>query len=112
MSDVEPNRDAIRFKRIQEMHKAEPNDSFLSYALAMEYALAGDVKKAIQLIEALLERDENYLGAYYQLGKYYEQSEQIEAAMAIYKKGIVVARKQKNRKTEGELNEALLMLED
>jgi|ERR1019366_976628 tetratricopeptide (TPR) repeat protein len=101
-----------RLQQIQEMLKNEPNDSFLNYALAIEYAKTDDIKKAIQLIEALLIRDENYLGAYYQLGKYYEQTEQPQAAIVIYNKGIAIAQQQKNKKTEGELNEALLILGD
>lgn len=94
------------------MLKDEPNDSFLNYALAIEYAKADDIKKAIELIEALLKNDENYLGAYYQLGKYYEQIHQPETASAVYTKGIGIARSQKNKKTEGELSEALWMLQD
>ena len=65
-----------RLQHIQEMLKNEPEDSFLNYALALEYAKVDDVKKAIELIEKLLLQNENYLGAYYQLGKYYEQIEQ------------------------------------
>ena len=95
------------------MLKSEPNDSFLNYALALEYAKVKDVKKAIELIDALLIRDENYLGAYYQLGKYYEQVEQKQNAINIYNnKGVRVAQQQKNNKALGELNEALLILED
>lgn len=94
------------------MLKDEPNDSFLNYALAIEYAKAGDIKKAIELIEALLKRDSTYLGAYYQLGKYYEQTEQVQMAVNTYNKGIIIAQQQKNRKAEGELKEALMMLEE
>lgn len=90
----------------------EPNDSFLNYALAIEYANTGDIKKAIQLIEELLKRDSTYLGAYYQLGKYYEQTEQPQSAITVYNKGIALAQQLKNKKAEGELNEALWMLED
>jgi tetratricopeptide (TPR) repeat protein len=101
-----------RLQQIQQMLKDEPNDSFLNYALAIEYAGSGDVKKAIEIIESLLIRDENYLGAYYQLGKYYEETEQPQAAITIYNKGVIIAKQQKNNKTFGELNEALMMLED
>ncbi len=101
-----------RFQQITEMLKNEPNDSFLNYALALEYAKINDVKKAIELIEELLIRDENYLGAYYQLGKYYEQTEQQQNAIAIYQKGVLIAKQQNNRKAVGELNEALMQLED
>ncbi len=101
-----------RLEQLLEMLKSEPNDSFLNYALALEYAKANDVLKAIELIEALLLRDENYLGAYYQSGKYYEQLGNTEKAMEIYTKGIAIAKKQNNRKALGELNEALVMLEE
>ena len=101
-----------RLQHIQEMLKNEPEDSFLNYALALEYAKTGDVKKAIELIEKLLQQNENYLGAYYQLGKYYEQIEQQQSAINTYKKGIVIAQLQNDKKTLGELNEALITLED
>ncbi|CAN5366542.1 hypothetical protein BH10BAC1_BH10BAC1_17370 [soil metagenome] len=101
-----------RLTEIQEMLKTEPNDSFLNYALALEYAKENNVKKAIELIEELLNRDENYLGAYYQLGKYYEELAEPQKAIAIYNHGVSIAQKQKNNKAMGELNEALWMLED
>jgi len=101
-----------RIQHIQEMLKNDPNDSFLNYALALEHAKVGDINKAIELIEQLLSRDENYLGAYYQLGNYYEQVDKLQMAVTTYKKGISIAELQKNKKTAGELNEALFMLEE
>ncbi|MGQ0827447.1 MAG: tetratricopeptide repeat protein [Bacteroidota bacterium] len=101
-----------RLQQIQEMLKNEPKDSFLNYALALEYAKAQDLPKAIELIESLLLQDENYLGAYYQLGSYYEQTGQIKNAIETYKKGIIIAQQEQNRKTLGELKEALMILEE
>jgi len=101
-----------RLSQIEEMLKTEPNDSFLNYALALEFAKANDVHKAIELIENVLLREENYLGAYYQLGKFYEQIQDLPKAIATYTKGIVIAKSIKNNKALGELNEALWMLED
>ena len=101
-----------RLQHIQEMLKNEPDDSFLNYALALEYAKINDINKATQIIEKLLERDENYLGAYYQLGKFYEQLELRESAVTTYKKGITIAQKLGNKKTLRELTEALMMLDE
>jgi tetratricopeptide (TPR) repeat protein len=101
-----------RLEQLKKMLETEPDDSFLNYALALEYAKANDLKKAIRLIEAIIVRDKNYLGAYYELGKYYELSEQAQMAINIYKKGIEIAIQQKNRKAQLELNEALLQLVD
>lgn len=101
-----------RLQYIQEMLTKEPNDSFLCYALALEYAKLNELPKAIELLESLIARDADYLGAYYQLGKYYEQTEANQKAIVIYTKGIALAKTQNNRKTLGELNEALMMLEE
>lgn len=101
-----------RLEQLKKMLEAEPNDSFLNYALALEHARVNEITEAIRLIEELIARDANYLGAYYQLGKYYELSSNPAKAIEIYKKGIELAKQQKNRKTQLELNEALLQLED
>ena len=94
------------------MLKDEPNDSFLNYALALELAKENDIAKAIGIVEEVLQRDPAYLGAYYQLGKFYEEIQDPEKAMVTYQKGIEIAKSQNNRKAQGELNEALWMLED
>jgi tetratricopeptide (TPR) repeat protein len=99
-------------EQIQKMLESEPNDSFLNYALALEYAKANEIKLAIETLEQFIKRDENYLAAYYQLGKYYELINDIRKAIEVYQKGILIAKTQKNTKTLGELNEALMMLED
>lgn len=94
------------------MLKTEPNDSFLRYALSLEYAKSNEIEKAIETIESLLINDVDYLGAYYQLGKLYEQAGNTSLAIETYKKGIAIAQKQNNRKTLGELNEALFLIQD
>lgn len=101
-----------RLQYIQEMLEKEPNDSFLQYALSLEYAKLNDIEKAIELLEQLITKDSDYLGAYYQLGKYYEQVGKTQHAEGIYQKGILIAKTQNNRKTLGELNEALMLLEE
>ena len=101
-----------RLQHIYEMLKSEPNDSFLNYALALEYGKMNNIQKAIEIIEELLARDEDYLGAYYQLGKFYELIEERQTAIEKYTKGLVVARKQNNKRTLRELKEAILMLEE
>lgn len=101
-----------RKEQIQEMLKSEPNDSFLNYALALEYEKSNDIKKAIDLIENLLQREPAYLGAYYQLGKQYEQLNDTKNAIDAYSRGIAVAKQQNNPKAERELKEALFVLSD
>lgn len=101
-----------RLQQVQEMLKNEPHDSFLNYALAIEYAKEKKLEKAIEIIESLLKRDENYLGAYYQLGQLYEQTGKTQNAIEAYNKGISIAKQQNNKKTLGELSTALMLLEE
>jgi len=101
-----------RLQQIQEMLKSEPNDSFLNYALALELAKSNDIKKSIEVIETLLDRESNYLGAYYQLGKSYEQINDSKKAIDAYSRGITIAKQQNNKKAEHELTEALFILKD
>lgn len=101
-----------RTEQIQEMLKSEPNDSFLNYALALEFSKSNELKKSIDIIEALLEREPAYLGAYYQLGKSYEQINNAKMAIDAYSRGIEIAKKQNNKKAESELTEALFILKD
>lgn len=101
-----------RLQYIQEMLEKEPDDSFLQYALALEYAKLNDIANAIELLEQLIIKDPTYLGTYYQLGKYYEQVGKPQLAEETYQKGVTIAKAQNNRKTLGELNEALMLLED
>ena len=103
---------STRLEQLREMLQKEPLDPFLNYAIALEYAKAGDRATGISIIEAILQRDEDYLGAYYQLGKLYEESGQTEKAATVYTKGMEIAKKQKNSKTLGELNTALMLLDD
>lgn len=101
-----------RLEQLRQMLEKEPLDPFLNYAIALEHAKVGDVARAIGIIEQVLSRDENYLGAYYQLGKYYEETSQRDKAISAYQKGMEIAKKQNNRKTLGELSTALMLLED
>jgi len=101
-----------RLTLISNMLKKEPEDSFLNYALAMEYVAINDAANAIRQLEELKKRDPEYLGTYYQLGKLYESRAENEKAIEAYKSGIEKAKQQNNNKAHGELNEALWLLED
>lgn len=100
-----------RLSQLEELLKADPHDSFLQYGIALEIAKKGNVPEAISRIERLLSEKPDYLGAYYQLGQYYEVEGNSEEAIDIYKKGILLAKKMQNIKTENELRSALENLE-
>ena len=101
-----------RIDLLNEMLLKEPADPFLNYAMALEFHKSGEKQKAISLLENVIRVDENYLAAYYQLGKFYEETSEKNKAIEIYAKGILIAKAQKNMKTLSELNEALQQLEE
>jgi tetratricopeptide (TPR) repeat protein len=100
-----------RLELITEMLEKDPQDPFLHYALALEYVKAGDENKAIGTLRELIGKEKNYLASYYQIGKLLEAKDP-DSAKGYYQRGIEIAREQKNFKTLGELNEALMGLED
>jgi tetratricopeptide (TPR) repeat protein len=101
-----------RLEQLQQMLQQEPGDEFLQYAICMEFMSAGDFAKAADGLHKLLRTNENYLAAYYQLGKCLEALGQPAAARSIYEEGVKIAKAQGNNKTLNELNEALFLLED
>lgn len=101
-----------RLKMIEEMLITNPRDTFLLYAISLEYKKIGDTSTAIKKLEELVLTNPDYLGSYYQLGKLYENENQLEKAIEIYKKGKIIATEKNDPKTLGELNEAIYILED
>jgi tetratricopeptide (TPR) repeat protein len=101
-----------RIEQIREMLRDDPEDAFLIYALALEHEKAGEVQEAIKGLESLRSKQPDYLPVYYKLGKLSEQSGHMQKAIEYYKTGIQVARKQNDQKTLGELNEALMFLDE
>jgi tetratricopeptide (TPR) repeat protein len=101
-----------RIKMLQEYIQDDPSDTFSRYALALEYAKIGEASKAIEYLKQLRIIDSEYLALYYQLGKLLQQIGLLDAAVEVFKAGIVVAQKQQNRHTESELRGALLLLTD
>ncbi len=103
----------VRIQQLLEFLEKEPDDIFLNYALALEYQKdKATIDKAQELFETIILKDENYLAAYYQLGKLFELKDEIPAAITTLKAGHQKAILQKNRKAAGEFEEAIFMLED
>ncbi|WP_343669985.1 tetratricopeptide repeat protein [Chitinophaga sp.] len=87
--------------------KQTPNDSFLKHALALEYIKLGNDTDARQLFEELLAHEPGYVGSYYHLGKLLERAGAEQQAIAIYEKGMEMAKAENNRHAYNELQMAL-----
>ena len=81
-----------RISKIKEYLEESGEDSFLQHALALEYIKIGQESEAQKLFEEILEREPDYLGSYYHLGKLLERIGDAEKAISIYKKGMEVAK--------------------
>ena len=100
-----------RLALINDMLKESPNDPFLHYAAALEHRKAGNNTAAVEVLTTLNSTSPDYRPCYYQLGQLLEQTGQIDAAIEVYRAGKKVAQAQKEHKTAGEINEALVLLD-
>lgn len=101
-----------RIERLKEFLKANPTDSFVQHALALEYIKIGDDDTARQLFDSILQRDENYVGSYYHLGKLLERTGDSQGALAVYEKGMAKAGEAGERQAYNELQGAYKDLVD
>lgn len=81
-----------RMAKLQEFLAANPNDSFVQHALALEYIKLGDDATARTYFEQILSRDEQYIGSYYHLAKLLERNGATEEAIQVYEKGMEIAK--------------------
>jgi tetratricopeptide (TPR) repeat protein len=101
-----------RISKLKEFLQATPNDSFLQHALALEHIKEGNDPEAKVLFETILEREPNYVGSYYHLGKLLERNNNCVDAISIYTNGMVEAKAIKDNHSYNELMGALEDLED
>jgi tetratricopeptide (TPR) repeat protein len=82
---------ADRIEMIRRLLEKEPNDVFLSYSLAMEYASAGQTPLALEQFERVLALDGEYLPAYAEAGKLLRAGGQIDQARRMFQRGLDLA---------------------
>ena len=96
-----------RLDQLLELLKLEPNDSFLRYGVAMEYAKVAQYPDAIREFEELLRRDGDYVPAFFMAGRTQEQAGEPELAKDWYRRGIITAKKVGDTHAAGEIAAAL-----
>jgi len=95
-----------RIQKLKEFLIANPADSFIQHALALEYIKLGDDSQARNVFERLLSQDENYIGSYYHLGKLLERAGAKEEAIQCYEKGMLKAKETGDNHAYNELKSA------
>lgn len=94
------------------MLKDSPGEPFVLFALAREYAKAGNHGEALRYYKQLLSYSPDYTGTYYHLGKLYEQLGKQKDAIATYKVGMEITKQRGEHHAFGELQSALSMISD
>jgi Tfp pilus assembly protein PilF len=82
-----------RLQRLREMLAQQPTDSFLNHAMALEEIKLGNEAAARALFESILQRDPQYIGSYYHLGKLLDRQGDETAAIEVFERGMEVAKK-------------------
>lgn len=76
-----------RLQQLLEFYQDEKNDPFIMYGIALEY-LKLDRNEAEHWFTKILNEFPSYFPVYYHAGKFYEEGENPEKALEIYKSGI------------------------
>jgi FimV-like protein len=95
-----------RIEKLKLFLAADPHDSFVRHALAMEYLALGEEGTARRLLEEVLERDADATGSYYQLGKLLERAGETVLAIQWYERGMEAARRTGEKRAYNELRTA------
>ncbi|NOG55248.1 MAG: tetratricopeptide repeat protein [Planctomycetes bacterium] len=77
-----------RIDKLLKLLEADPDDTFCLYALAQEYAKAGELERAVGQYEALLKVDPDYLYGYYHLACACETLGRMDDALSIARQGL------------------------
>lgn len=95
-----------RIARLKEFLKDSPNDSFLNHALALEYVKIEDDRAAKDVFEQNLAKHPDYVATYYHLAKLLERLNETKQALAIYERGMAIAKAANDMHSYSELQSA------
>jgi tetratricopeptide (TPR) repeat protein len=101
---------AERLESLKRMVEQNPGDSFLRYALAIEYRNAGDLERAVGEFRALLATNPEYGPAYYQGGQTLERLGRLGEAREMYREGVALTTRKGDQHARGEMQAALDLL--
>ena len=91
--------------------EANPNDAFARYGLAMECASQGDAAAALEQYAQLLAAHPEYVPGYHQYGTLLARLGKKDDARKILTDGVAAARKTGNSHAQGEMEEALALVD-
>jgi tetratricopeptide (TPR) repeat protein len=90
-------------ERLEKMLAADPEDTFVLYAIAQEHAKAGDHDRAVAFYDRCLAVDAAYCYAYYHKAKSLEELGREADAVATLRTGLEAAKGAGDGKALGEI---------
>lgn len=81
-----------RLEQLLELLESQPDEPFILFALAKEYETRNDVDEALAYYEKTLQKDPDYLGAYFHRGQLLAESGEPQLAIECFDLGIARAR--------------------
>ncbi len=94
-----------RKKQLQALLLDFPGDPFIRYGIAMEESSEGNLDDAMLSFESLIADHADYVPAYLQAGQLAARLDNAALARKIYSQGIQVAKKAKDFKASGEMEQ-------
>ena len=95
-----------RIEKLKALLAQNAADSFVQHALALEYVKLNRDEDAKAMFEELLQKNEGYVGSYYHLAKLLERRGETSGAIAVYEKGMKVAKTANDNHAYSELQAA------
>ncbi len=94
-----------RLEFLQAFHEKDPNDTFVTYGLAMEYAKLNNLEEALGWLSKTIELDADYAYAYYQKARLLSETGKNEAATETISEGLAAAERKGDAHAAEELEE-------
>ena len=101
-----------RLQELQMLLSDDPGDIFVLYAIGLEYFKMGKTDEAIRSLEELILISPEYIPAYFRLGQWFAEKDQIEQAKAVLMQALALSKSQNDTKAAQEIQELLLFIDD
>jgi thioredoxin-like negative regulator of GroEL len=98
-------------KQLEQLLESDPDDVFLQYALAKACVSEGEVERGLSQFQAVIDRNPNYVPAYFQKGQVLAEQGRPLEARSVLTAGIQVARQVGDSHAESEMTQFLETLD-
>ncbi len=99
-----------RLEQLRVMLKAEPDDVFLNFGIAMELVKEASFDDALAVFDRVIGLDADYPPGFFQKARALAQIDRVDDAKQALSEGIEAARRAGDAHAEGEMNEMLSSL--